>query len=187
MSNRGDEARRLVQQGHYDSAIAAYEALLVEEPEDTTMLFGLLAVLLKLNRYPEAISTCERLAESWRSKRFYSHAVIFYVHAYGYLLKHAAHLKDRFNHVPVRLSETFQEIRAKDGPFIQDSLATRGGREGNEHALIELLRRVIEVDPDNPLPHQCLIDALVRVGDKKEANKQSEILAKLVAKQQRQR
>jgi tetratricopeptide (TPR) repeat protein len=186
MSNQWDEAQQLAQQGHYDKALATYEALLAEEPENTTLLYGLLGVVVRMNRYPDVITICERLAEAHRRDQFYSHAVVIYARAYAYLLKHVPHLKDRFNHLPSRLAETFEESGANYGPFIPDALATRGGREETEHALIELLRRVLEVDPNNPVSHQCLIDALIRIGNKEEAKKQRAILAKLLVKQERQ-
>jgi tetratricopeptide (TPR) repeat protein len=185
MSDGSDEAQRLLNEGHYDKALEVSEALLAEKPEDATVLFGHFSVLMKMKRYPEAISTCERLAEAWRRRRFYHYAVIFYAHAYAHLLKYVPHLKDRFDHLPLRLAETFREVPANHGQSIQDSLATRGNRDGSDRELVELLRRVIVVDQDNPLPHRCLVDALVRVGDKKAAEKQREVLAKLLAEQRR--
>jgi hypothetical protein len=124
--------------------------------------------------------------------KFYNHAVHFYVHAYAFVLKYVPHLEGRFGHLPSRLAETFTEIvaehpgsTAQNVRSIQNALATRAGREETERALIEMLRQVIAIDDDNPLPYHCLVDALVRVGDRDEAMRQRGVLAGLLAKQGR--
>ena len=179
-------ARELAKQGQYDQAYEVYQAALAEDPEDRDLLFGFLSLLVEMKHYVEAIPICERLAAYWRGVRFYGHAVIFYVHAYAYFFQYAAHMQDRFGHLPLRLAEVFKEICTTTGPFtqtaIRNALATRGNREATEDALIDLLGKIIALDRNDPFPHQCRLDVFVRLGHSHHADEQRRILEQLAAR-----
>lgn len=185
MHNVATHARNLVDQGQYDQACEAYRAALAKEPEDRNLLFAFSSLLVKMNRHVEAIPICERLAAYWRGVRFHNHAVFFYVQAYAYFFLHAPHRQDHFGHLPQRLAEVFKEICATEGQITQnavrDALATQAEQEDFKDAVIDLLGKVIAIDPDNPFPHQCRLDVFVRLRHSHHADEQRRILDELLA------
>src|SRR5690606_27536701 len=80
--------------------------------------------------------------------------------------KHAPELEDHFIQILPRLAECCGQVNMiSDALTAYDELATRLQRAGREREVIEVFRKVVDLDPSHPISYIRLGEAYVRVGD----------------------
>jgi tetratricopeptide (TPR) repeat protein len=80
--------------------------------------------------------------------------------------KHVPHLEDRFGHIVPKLAEIYAQLGYMgDALATYDELAGRLAAAGRDRDVIDVFRKVSELDPSNPIPHLRLADAYMRVRD----------------------
>ncbi len=159
-------AQKLVEKKRYDKAILEYQKIIAEDPKDARTLLKIGDLYLKMEQYVEAITTYERVGQFYAQTGFALKAIAVYKQIREIILKHVPHLEDRFGHIVPRLAEIYQQLGlTSDALASYDEVATRLQKVGRDRDAIDVFRKVVDLDPQNPLPHLRLAEAFVRVKD----------------------
>lgn len=151
-----------VQQGKLDRAIAEYEAILRDDPNDSNVLNALGDLCARTGSKADAIGYFSRLAEAYRLDGLYVRAVA----VYKKMLK-----LDPLNK---EASLACGELYAEQGLVAEAKLQFQGLadhylRRGDMHGLMEMYEKMIRVDPGHGPTLHKLAGILVRPGGVEEA------------------
>lgn len=160
------EAQKLVEKKRFDKAILEYQKVVAEDPSDVRVLLKIGDLHLKLEQYAEAISLYERVGQYYSSQGFSVKAVAVFKQIRDIIQKHVPHLEDRFGHIVPKLAELLTSLGlVADAVAYYDEMATRFQRAGRDRDAIDVFRKIVQLDKENPLSHLRLADSLVRVRD----------------------
>jgi tetratricopeptide (TPR) repeat protein len=159
-------AQKYVEKKRYDRAIVEYQKVIQEDPNDARTLLKLGDLQLKVDEYAGAIATYERVGKFYASQGFSLKAIAVYKQIREIIANRAPKLEERYAHVTPKLAELYQQLGlTSDALAALDEVATRLQRQGREQEAVDVFRKVVELDPSNPLPHLRLAEALLRVKD----------------------
>lgn len=160
------EAQKLVEKKRFDKAIVEYQKIVAEDPTDVRTLLKIGDLHLKLEQHADAIGLYERVGQFYSAQGFSVKAVAVYKQIREIIQKHVPHLEDRFGHIVPKLAELLTQLGlTSDALMYYDEMATRFQRLGRERDAIDVFRKIVSLDPQNPLSHLRLADAFVRVRD----------------------
>ncbi|WP_437671731.1 tetratricopeptide repeat protein [Sorangium sp. So ce131] len=159
-------AQKLVERKRFDRAIAEYQKLVAEDPKDVRTLLKIGDLYLKMEEYVEAITTYERVGQFYSLQGFALKAIAVYKQIREIIHKHVPQYEDRFGHIVPRLAEIYTQLGlTSDALAAYDEVATRLVRAGRDRDAIDIFKRVVDLDPNNPLPYLRLAETLIRVRD----------------------
>lgn len=159
-------AQKLVEKKRYDKAVVEYQKIIAEDPKDARTLLKIGDLYLKMEQYVEAITTYERVGQFYSQTGFALKAIAVYKQIREIIVKHVPHLEDRFGHIVPCLAEIYHTLGLiSDALAAYDEVATRLQKAGRDRDAIDVFKKVVDLDPQNPLPHLRLAEAYVRVKD----------------------
>lgn len=157
-------AQKLVEKKRYDKAIAEYQRLVADDPKDVRTLLKIGDLYLRMEQYVEAITTYERVGQFYSAQGFALKAIAVYKQIRETVNRHVPHLEGRFGHVVTRLAELYTQLGlTSDALATYDEVATRLLKAGRELDAIDIFKKIVDLDPNNPLPYLRLAEAYVRV------------------------
>jgi tetratricopeptide (TPR) repeat protein len=163
-------AQKYVEKKKYDRAIAEYQRIIQEDPNDARTLLKIGDLQARLEAYPEAIATYDRVGQYYSSQGFALKAIAVYKQIRELIKKHAPDLADRYGHIVPKLAEIYSQLGlTSDALAAYDEVATRLQRGGRDREAIDVFRKMVELDQGNPLPHLRLAEACCRVQSLDEA------------------
>jgi tetratricopeptide (TPR) repeat protein len=158
-------AQKLVEKKRYDKAIAEYQKLVSDDPKDVRTLLKIGDLYLKMEQFADAIVTYERVGQFYSTQGFHLKAIAVFKQIREIVHKHVPHLEDHFGHIVPKLAETYAQLGlTSDALAAYDEVATRYQRSGRDHEAIDAYWKIVDLDPQNPLPHVRLAELLVSVG-----------------------
>ena len=159
-------AQKLVDKKRYDKAIVEYQKLVAEDPGDVRTLLKIGDLYLKLEKYEEAIATYEQVGEYYYREGFSVKAIAVYKQIRGIIKRHATHLESRYGHIAPRLAEIYTQLGlTSDALAAYDEVASRLRQEGRERDALDIFKKVLDLDPQNPIAHLRVADSYTRLGD----------------------
>ncbi len=159
-----ETAQKLVAKGRFDKAIIEFQKLIADDPTDARTLLRIGDLHLKAQQYAEAIAVYERVGQQYAQAGFALKAIAVYKNVREIIQKHVPHLEDRFGYIVPKLAELYTQLGlTSDALAAFDEMATRLQRLGRDRDAIDVFRKVVALDPENPLPHLRLAEAFVRV------------------------
>lgn len=157
-------AQRYVDRKKYDRAIAEYERLVEQDPNDARTLLKIGDLQARLHAYPEAIATYDRVGQFYGSHGFAQKAIAVYKQIRELIRKHAPQLTDRYGHIVPRLAEIYTQLGlTSEALQAYDEVATHLQKTGRDRDAIDIFYKMVELDAGNPLPHLRLAEACCRV------------------------
>ncbi len=178
-----EAAQKFVEKKKYDRAVAEYQKIIQEDPNDARTLLKVGDLQSKMEAYGEAIGTYERVGRYYAQQGFALKAIAVYKQIREIIAKHVPGLEDRYSHITPKLAELYQQLGlTSDALAALDEVATRLQRQQRDQEAIEVFRKVVELDPTNPLPHLRLAEALSRVKDAEGAVQEFGVAASLLVK-----
>src|SRR5690606_30308655 len=112
---------------------------------------------------------------------FSQKAIAVYKQAREILATQAPQLEERFAHFAQRLAALYHESGfVGEALAVLDDIARRLARQQKERELVDVLRRITELDAKTPLARLRLADALARTGDVRGAANELEAAASLL-------
>ena len=161
-----EAATKLVEKKRYDKAILEYQKLVDSDPNDVRTLLKIGDLQLKQEAYPEAIATYERVGRFYAQQGFALKAIAVYKQIREIVGKHVPHLEERYAHIPPKLAELYQQLGlVSDALAALDEVAMRLSRQQRDQEALDVFRKIVALDPTNPLPHLRLAEALSRSRD----------------------
>jgi len=181
-------AQKFVEGKRWDKAIAEFQRLVAEDPKDVRILLKVGDCYMRLEQYAEAIETYESVAriyiEATEQKPAEPlKAVRVYKQILDIIDKRAPKLMERFGWVLPTLAEIYLGLGlTSDASATYEDLATRLHKAGKEKESIESLKKVVELDPNNPMPRLRLAEAHSRAKEAPLAIEQLVAAAELLVK-----
>lgn len=159
-------AQKYVEKKKYDKAVAEYQKVIQEDPNDARTLLKVGDLQSKMEAYADAVGTYERVGKFYASQGFALKAIAVYKQIREIIAKHVPQLEERYGHITPKLAELYQQLGlTSDALAALDEVATRLQRQNRDGEAIDVFRRIVDLDPTNPLPHLRLAEALSRVKD----------------------
>lgn len=179
-------AQKFIEKRKYDRAIAEYQKVVEHEPNDARTLLRIGDLQARLGLHPEAIATYDRVALYYAGKGFSQKAVAVLKQIAELIERHAPQLADQYSHVLPKLAQTYAELGLiTDALATYDIVARRMQSRGRERDAVELIRRMVALDRQNPLPYLRLAEALCRISRVDEAIEHFESSAQLLTREGR--
>jgi tetratricopeptide (TPR) repeat protein len=161
-----EAASKYVEKKKYDKAVIEYQKLIDADPNDARTLLKIGDLQAKQGLHAEAISTYETVGKLYAHQGFALKAIAVYKQIREIIAKHVPQLEERYGHITPKLAELYQQLGlTSDALAALDEVATRLQRQQKDPEAIEVFRKIVELDPTNPLPHLRLAEALSRVKD----------------------
>jgi tetratricopeptide (TPR) repeat protein len=147
-----EEAQAFMEEGDFAGALACYNALLRERPEDTSLWFDKAEILVLLDRPEEALHCYTRVLDLDRKNRqaWFERAN---------LLFGMGRLADALD----SLREGLRADPSKSGDLILKAEELR--RDGRTNDAVVLLQAILDVDPSNERAILAYGDSLMDLGD----------------------
>ena len=159
-------AQKYVEKKKYDKAVTEYQKVIQDDPNDARTLLKIGDLQSKTEEYAAAVATYERVGKFYASQGFSLKAIAVYKQIREIIEKHVPQLEDKYGHVVPKLAELYHQLGlTSDALGALDEVATRLQRAGREPEAVEVFRKIVELDPVNPLPHLRLAEALSRAKD----------------------
>ncbi|HEY1693968.1 MAG TPA: hypothetical protein VGG39_17495 [Polyangiaceae bacterium] len=159
-------AQKYVEKKKYDKAVIEYQRVIQEDPNDARTLLKIGDLQSKMEAYGDAIATYERVGKFYASQGFALKAIAVYKQIREIIAKHVPNLEEPYAHITPKLAELYQQLGlTSDALAALDEVATRLQRQNRDPEAIEVFRKIVELDPTNPLPHLRLAEALSRAKD----------------------
>jgi len=157
-----DSALKSLNQGKVAQAIQEYQTILRSDPNDQVVLMTVGDLFVRQNSMPQAVEYFERLAQLYLNDGFNSKAIAIY--------KKISKLAPNETQPLEKLANLYvqQGILSEARPiFLQ--LAEAHLKTNQTSKAVEVLRRLLEVEPDNPRVQRRLAELYIAMGQKKEA------------------
>ncbi|MGH7298370.1 MAG: tetratricopeptide repeat protein, partial [Polyangiaceae bacterium] len=112
------------------------------------------------------VATYERVGKFYAHQGFSLKAIAVYKQIREIIARHVPTLEEKYSHIAPKLAELYQQLGlTSDALAALDEVATRLQRQNRDPEAIEVFRKIVELDPTNPLPHLRLAEALSRAKD----------------------
>jgi tetratricopeptide (TPR) repeat protein len=159
-------AQKYVEKKKYDRAVAEYQKIVQEDPNDARILLKIGDLQSKMEGYADAIGTYERVGKFYANQGFSLKAIAVYKQIREIIARHVPKLEDQYSHITPKLAELYQQLGlTSDALAALDEVATKLQRQNREQEAIDVFRKIVALDPTNPLPHLRLAEALSRAKD----------------------
>jgi tetratricopeptide (TPR) repeat protein len=136
------EATKLVQKGQFDKAIKAYERILHDDPKEVRVLLKVGELQQRKGENAAAAETFNRVADAYGEQGFFLKAVAVY--------KQIIKLTPDDTRVNERLAGLYQQLGLMSDAMGQlQIVAASHEKAGDGVRLLDVLRRMVELDPDN--------------------------------------
>lgn len=157
-----EAAAKLVAKGAYDKAIKEYQRVLEVDPKDVRILQKMGELYQKKNDNAQAAQYFTRVAESYTNDGFFLKAVALY--------KQVLKLDGSLMDVNVKLAELHQQLQLMgEAMYYYQLVANHYDKQGDTRRSLEVLRKMVDLDPDNIPSRSKLADLYVREGMNAEA------------------
>ncbi|MBI5468047.1 MAG: tetratricopeptide repeat protein, partial [Deltaproteobacteria bacterium] len=136
-----DRAQKHIQKGNIDKAIAEYKAAADVDPRDIAIRLRIGELYVKINRTADAIKEYTEAAKANTQKGFYLKAIAVY--------KQVLKLDDNLE-VHYKLADLYTRQRLiADAVSEYSYIVSTFERKGKHNDVLELLRKMIDIDPEN--------------------------------------
>ena len=159
-------AHKYAEKKKYDRAVIEYQRVIQEDPNDARTLLKIGDLQSKMEAYADAVATYERVGKFYASQGFALKAIAVYKQIREIIAKHVPQLEDKYGHITPKLAELYQQLGlTSDALAALDDVATRLQRQNRDSEAVDVFRKIVDLDPTNPLPHLRLAEALSRAKD----------------------
>jgi tetratricopeptide (TPR) repeat protein len=147
-------AQKYVEKKKYDKAVIEYQKVIQEDPNDARTLLKIGDLQSKMEEYANAVATYERVGKFYATQGFSLKAIAVYKQIREIISNRLPQLEEKYSHVTPKLAELYQQLGlTSDALAALDEVATRLQRQGREQEAVEVFRKIVDLDPSNPLPH----------------------------------
>ncbi len=156
------EATRLVQKGQYDKALKAYDKILAEDRKEVRTLLKVGEIHQKKGDSGAAAAVFNQVAEIYGEQGFFLKAVAVY--------KQIAKLTPDDVRVNEKLAGLYQQLGLLNDATNQlQAVATAYEKAGDQGRHLDVLRRLLDLDPENVVTCQRLGDLYAKANRTTEA------------------
>ncbi|MBI5643875.1 MAG: tetratricopeptide repeat protein, partial [Deltaproteobacteria bacterium] len=137
-----DRAQKFIQKGYIEKALIEYKAAADIDPRDISIRLRIGDLYVKMGRKPEAIKEYTEVAKANSQRGFYLKAIAVY--------KQVLKLDEGNLEVHYKLAELYTKQRLMaDAIGAYSVIVSSFEKKGKTSEVMELLKKMIEVDPEN--------------------------------------
>lgn len=152
-----EAAAKLVAKGAYDKAIKEYQKVLDVDPKDVRILQKMGELYQKKNDSPQAAFFFTKVAESYSNDGFFLKAVALY--------KQVLKLDPSLVEINIKLAELHQQLQLMSEAMAYFQIvANHYDKSGDTKKSLDVLKKMVDLDPDNVASRVKLADLYVREG-----------------------
>jgi len=157
-----DNALKYIQKGQVKKAIREYEKILSEDPNDVRTLLKKGDLLVRVGEKGQAVDTYLRVASAYSQQGFHLKAVAVF--------KQILKIDDSRIDVNLRLADEYQNLGiVGDAMSHLQVVAAHYDQQGMTRESLDILRRIVDLDPDNIASRIKLAELYSREGMTTEA------------------
>ncbi|HEX9297759.1 MAG TPA: tetratricopeptide repeat protein [Polyangiaceae bacterium] len=157
-------AQGFIQRKRYDKAVAEYQKIIQQDPDDARTLLKIGDLQSKMESHADAIATYERVGKHYAEQGFALKAIAVYKQIREIIQKHVPELTDEYSHITPQLAELYAQLGlVSDALAAYDEVATQLQRAGHDARAVEIFKKIVDLDNINPLPHLRLAEAYSRI------------------------
>lgn len=173
-----DRAQKFIQKGALDKALIEYKAASDVDPRDISIRLRIGDLYVKMNKRSEAIKEYTEVAKANSQRGFYLKAIAVY--------KQVLKLDESSLEVHYKLAELYTKQRLiADAIGCYSTIVSSFEKKGKTSEVMELLKKMAEIDPENIGVRLKLADLYQRLSFEKDALAEySAIFSRLVAQRQ---
>ncbi|MDP3278479.1 MAG: tetratricopeptide repeat protein [Deltaproteobacteria bacterium] len=173
-----DSAQKFAAKGQFDRAIAEYLRVLKEDPHDVRVLLKVGDLQVRRGAREEAIATYSKVAKGYEEQGFALKAIAVY--------KQILSIDTNLSELYGKLAELYAGLGLlPDALSNLEALASRYARAGNDDKLVEVARRMVEIDSSNVGTRIKLAELLSKLGRNAEAAVEFELGGKALLQSDR--
>jgi tetratricopeptide (TPR) repeat protein len=98
-------AQKYVEKKRYDRAVAEYQRIIQEDPNDARILLKIGDLQSKMEAYADAIGTYERVGKFYANQGFSLKAIAVFKQIREIIARHVPQLQDQYAHITPKLAE----------------------------------------------------------------------------------
>ncbi len=152
-----DAARKYQARGQYDKAIAQYQKLVAADKRDVRSLLKVGDLYVRKGDRGKAIETYERVANHYAQQGFFLKAIAVY--------KQILKLDPSRLDAQVRLGEMYEQLQLiSDAMSVFEDVANGFMRAGDTDMALEMLKKMVDLDPEHIPVRIKYAEALSRAG-----------------------
>lgn len=137
-----EHAKALISEGKIDRAIVEYRRLLDADPKDMRIKLRIAELLARQKKVADAVKAYMEVADSYSTDGFYLKAVTVY--------KNVLRLNPSLIDINYKLAELYEKMGlVKDAIHQYQILANSLEQKGDYQSLVDVRRKVVELDPHN--------------------------------------
>lgn len=161
-----ESAQKFVDKKKYDKAIGELRRLVEADPNDARTLHKIGELQQRQGHFAEAIDTFDSVGKLYANGGFAQKAIAVYKQARDIIASQLPTAEERYGHIPPRLADLYMEIGLNsEALLVLEDVARRLAHQQKEHEAVGVFRKISEIDPNNPLNHLRLAEALSRARD----------------------
>lgn len=137
-----EHAKRLIDEGKVDRAVAEYRRLLDIDPKDMRIRLRIAELLVRQKKISEAVKAYKEVADSYTEDGFYLKAVTVY--------KNVLRLNPSLIDINYKLAELYEKMGLnRDAVHQYQILANALEQKGDAQALVDVREKMVGLDPHN--------------------------------------
>jgi tetratricopeptide (TPR) repeat protein len=179
-------AQGFIQKKRYDKAVAEYQKIIQQDPDDARTLLKIGDLQSKMEAHAEAVATYDRVGKYYAAQGFALKAIAVYKQIREIIQKQVPEIAERYGHITLQLAQLYEQLGiTNDALAAYDEIATGLQRAGQDAQALDFFRKLVELDEYSPLSHLRLAEAYSRVKSIDDAIRHFSIAAQMLMKANR--
>ena len=179
-------AQGFIQKKRYDKAVAEYQKIIQQDPDDARTLLKIGDLQSKMESHADAVATYDRVGKYYAAQGFALKAIAVYKQIREIIQREVPQIADRYGHITLQLAQLYEQLGiTNDALAAYDEIATQLQRGGQDAEALEYFRKLVELDEYSPLAHLRLAEAYSRVKSIDDAIRHFSIAAQMLMKANR--
>ncbi len=172
-------AQKYLAKGQHDKAIAEYRKLVQRDPKDLRTWLKIGDLCARTGSTVQAVQAYERVACHYAEQGFHVKAVAVYKQILQLV-------PDRID-VEAQLAEAYEELQlVNEAMRTYERVAAHHARAGETERMLNALRRMADLEPEDVAARIKLAEALSKAGRREDAAEQFEVAASLLLEEGRE-
>jgi tetratricopeptide (TPR) repeat protein len=179
-------AQGFIQKKRYDKAVAEYQKIIQQDPDDARTLLKIGDLQSKMEAHADAVATYDRVGKYYAAQGFALKAIAVYKQIREIIQRQVPEIAERYGHITLQLAQLYEQLGiTNDALAAYDEIATQLQRTGNDAQALDYFRKLVELDEYSPLAHLRLAEAYSRVKSIDDAIRHFSIAAQMLMKANR--
>jgi tetratricopeptide (TPR) repeat protein len=103
-------AQGFIQKKRYDKAVAEYQKIIQQDPDDARTLLKIGDLQSKMEAHAEAVATYDRVGKYYAAQGFALKAIAVYKQIREIIQKQVPEIAERYGHITLQLAQLYEQL-----------------------------------------------------------------------------